>query len=74
MWAPLVVDMWHYLVQPLLLGRQLEILVLPLVVNVTSEDILLYIIIVFCYTLVGDVFPPFGMSLLCLVIEVKASL
>ena len=34
------------------------------IVIVTSEDILLYIIIVYCCTHIRDVFPPFGMSLL----------
>ena len=44
------------------------------VVNVTLKNIMLYIIVVFYRTLVRDVFPPFKMSLLCLVIEVKSPL
>ena len=39
-----------------------------------TEDIMLYIMIVYCCTPVGDVFPPFGMSLFCMVIEVKPPL
>ena len=41
------------------------------VVFVTLEDIQIYIIIVYCCTPIEDVFPPFWMSLLCMVIEVN---
>ena len=51
-----------------------QLTIIHVVVNVTSENIMLYIIIVFYRTLIGDVFPQFGMSLLCLVIEVKPPL
>jgi len=44
----------------------------PCAVNVTSEDTLLYVIIVFCCTHVEYVFPLFRMSLLCMVIEVRS--
>ena len=44
------------------------------VVIVTSKDILMYIIIVYFHTPKEDAFPPFGMSLLCMVIEVNPPL
>ena len=40
-------------------------------VFVTSEDILMYIIIVYCCTPIGDVFPPVEISLLGMVNEVN---